>query len=105
MDVDSAREDTRDVLEVSGEIQEKPSGRQGDRDWHYDDERYEDADHFSAVERRELYNSIMLSALYAIDCLSVCPLRACIIVIIIHKRLKLGSPYGRPSPIPLVLAG
>jgi len=54
MDVDSAREDTRDVLEVSGEIQEKPSGRQGDRDWHYD-ERYEDADHFSAVERRELY--------------------------------------------------
>ena len=56
MDVDSAREDTRDVLEVSGEIQEKPSGRQGDRDWHYDEERYEDADHFSAVERRELYN-------------------------------------------------
>ena len=56
MDVDSAREDTRDVLEVSGEIQEKPSGRQGDRDWHYDEERYEDADHFSAVDRRELYN-------------------------------------------------
>ena len=56
MDVDSAREDTRDVLEVSGEIQEKPSGRQGERDWHYDEERYEDADHFSAVERRELYN-------------------------------------------------
>jgi len=55
MDVDSAREDTRDVLEVSGEIQEKPSGHQGDRDWHYDEERYEDADHFSAVERRELY--------------------------------------------------
>ena len=57
MDVDSAREDTRDVLEVSGEIQEKPSGCQGDRDWHYDEERYEDADHFSAVERRELYRS------------------------------------------------
>ena len=62
MDVDSAREDTRDtrdVLEVSGEIQEKPSGRQGDRDWHYDEERYEDADHFSAVERRELYIHIV----------------------------------------------
>ena len=61
MDVDSDREDTKDVLEVSGEIQEKPSGRQGDRDWHYDEERYEDADHFSAVERRELYTSYRLS--------------------------------------------
>ena len=75
MDVDSAREDTRDVLDVSGEIQEKPSGRQGDRDWHYDEERYEDADHFSAVERRELFKSMSLSVCVFVvlsSCLSVC---------------------------------
>ena len=87
MDVDSAREDTRDVLEVSGEIQEKPSGRQGDRDWHYDEERYEDADHFSAVERREVYNTPSVKGVHSTHRHSVTLPFGCLSIILTNKRV------------------